>query len=221
MRINTPVSVGCMTPSSRMPSASGWSPVISMSLSSGIRSRCQISGLKPLGSAALVVRASEEERRPFASHDELRGPAAATNRRPAELGQIDDDRFRDAVVAAREFDQPLTVGQGVLDGSGVVRLAVASRSVIANIAHREVPFVVEERHSIGRFDWFNSQRPHDRHESHVRQNRARRQSPADSARIPPAESAVAGRLGSMFRQAVFGKLVRFRHDRQSQFDTFF
>ena len=44
---------------------------------------------------------------------------------------------------------------------------------------------------------------------------------AFSARIRPAESAVAEGLGSMFREAGFGKLGRFRHDRQSQFDTFF
>ena len=87
------------------------------------------------GIGGLVVCPGEEEGRPFAGHDELGGSAAAANRRSAEFGEIDDDRLRDAVVAAREFDQSLTVRQCVLNRRCVVSLAIACCSVIANVAH--------------------------------------------------------------------------------------
>jgi hypothetical protein len=68
-------------------------------------------------------------------HEDLRRAGAAVQAGVARRGHVDDDRFRDAVVAWRKEDFVDVFVDGVLDGGGIVRHAIAHGPKITYAPH--------------------------------------------------------------------------------------
>jgi len=87
------------------------------------------------GSSAFAMRAEEGEGRAATCHDDFGVGAESLQGDATGFGKIDLNCARDAIIAGGKFDEAVAVFESVLDGIGIVELAVAGSTKIANATH--------------------------------------------------------------------------------------